>query len=86
MSGTNPELERLAKQEYKYGFVTDIEEDRLPPGLTEEVVRLISAKKEEPEWLLEYRLKAFRRFREMLDEGEGEPGWARSRPSRRAST
>ncbi|MEZ4355830.1 MAG: Fe-S cluster assembly protein SufB [Myxococcota bacterium] len=77
MSGTNPELERLAKQEYKYGFVTEIEEDRLPPGLTEEVVRLISAKKEEPEWLLEYRLKAFRRFREMLDEGEGEPGWAK---------
>ncbi|MBY0399677.1 hypothetical protein K2X89_05240, partial [Myxococcota bacterium] len=64
----NAELERLAKQDYKYGFVTDIEEDRIAPGLTEDVVRLISQKKNEPEWLLDYRLKAFRRFREMLEE------------------
>jgi len=73
----NPELDRLANEDYKYGFVTDIEEDRAPPGLSEEVVRLISSKKEEPEWLLEYRLKAFRRFREMLAEGESEPDWAK---------
>ena len=45
----NPELERLAKQDYKYGFVTEIEEDRIAPGLTEDVVRLISQKKREPE-------------------------------------
>ena len=73
----NPELERLAKQDYQYGFVTDIEEDRADPGLTEEVVRLISSKKGEPEWLLEYRLKAFRRFREMLAENDSEPDWAK---------
>ena len=77
MAEANPELERLAKQDYKYGFVTDIEEDRAPPGLTEEVVRLISAKKEEPEWLLEYRLKAFRKFREMLADEEAHPEWAK---------
>ena len=77
MAGANPELEKLAKQEYKYGFVTDIEEDRVAPGLTEDVVRLISAKKNEPEWLLEYRLKAFRRFREMLEDGEAHPDWAK---------
>ena len=73
----NPELERLAKQDYQYGFVTEIEEDRAEPGLTEEVVRLISSKKDEPEWLLEYRLKAFRRFREMLEENDAEPDWAK---------
>jgi Fe-S cluster assembly protein SufB len=77
MAEANPELERLAKQEYKYGFVTDIEEDRAPPGLTEEVVQMISAKKEEPEWLLEYRLKAFRRFREMLEDEDAAPDWAK---------
>jgi Fe-S cluster assembly protein SufB len=72
----NAELERLAKQDYKYGFVTDIEEDRIAPGLTEDVVRLISAKKREPEWLLEYRLKAYRRFREMVAENAAGPEWA----------
>ncbi len=77
MAGANPELERLAKQEYKYGFVTDIEEDRAPPGLTEDVVRLISAKKNEPEWLLEFRLKAFRRFRELLADEDANPAWAK---------
>jgi Fe-S cluster assembly protein SufB len=77
MAGANPELERLAKQDYKYGFVTDIEEDRAPPGLTEEVVRLISSKKNEPEWLLEYRLKAFHRFREMLEDEDANPEWAK---------
>lgn len=55
----------------KYGFVTDIEEDRLPPGLSEETVRFISAKKNEPEFMLEYRLKAFRAFQKMK-----EPRWA----------
>ena len=59
------EIEKLASAEYKYGFVTDIEEDRVPPGLNEEVVRLISAKKEEPEWMLEWRLKAFAAWQKM---------------------
>ena len=74
---SNPELRRLAREDYKYGFVTEIEEDRAPPGLTEEVVRLISAKKGEPEWLLEFRLKAFRRFRELLADEDAEPTWAK---------
>ena len=77
MAGANPDLEKLAKQDYKYGFVTDIEEDRVAPGLTEDVVRLISAKKNEPEWLLDYRLKAYRRFREMLEEEGAHPEWAK---------
>ncbi len=55
----------------KYGFVTDIEEDRLPPGLNEDTVRFISAKKNEPEFMLEYRLRAFRAWQKMK-----EPAWA----------
>ncbi len=68
-------LRNLTEQEYKYGFVTEIEEDRAPPGLNEDIVRLISAKKDEPEWLLEWRLKALRRFLRMLEE-EKQPTWA----------
>jgi len=75
MTTENADLKRLADEDYKYGFVSDIEADQLPPGLSEEVVRLISAKKEEPTWLLDYRLKALARFREMLAE-KGEPTWA----------
>src|SRR5580704_19441729 len=59
-------------EKYKYGFVTDIEMDRAARGLSEDVVRFISAKKSEPEWMLEWRLGAFRRWREMK-----EPNWAR---------
>src|SRR5690554_1928035 len=55
-------LNELAVQEYQYGFTTDIEMDVAPIGLTEDTIRLISAKKNEPEWLLEWRLKAFRHF------------------------
>ncbi len=58
-------LNELAVQEYKYGFTTDIEMDVAPVGLTEDTVRLISAKKNEPEWLLEWRLKAFKHFMSM---------------------
>ncbi|MGA1360701.1 MAG: Fe-S cluster assembly protein SufB, partial [Gemmatimonadaceae bacterium] len=50
-------IETLVNKEYQYGFVTDVDTDTIPPGLTEETVRLISKKKEEPEWLLEWRLK-----------------------------
>ena len=52
-------LERFVGSEYRHGFVTDIEEDSIKPGLSEEVVRLISAKKNEPEFMLEWRLKAY---------------------------
>src|SRR6202048_856797 len=62
----------LAQEGYKYGFVTDIEADEAPPGLTEDTVRFISAKKEEPEWLLEWRLAAFRAWRTMT-----QPNWAK---------
>jgi len=63
-------IESLVNKEYAYGFVTDIESDAIPRGLSEETVRLISAKKREPEWLLEWRLKAYRRWLTMT-----EPHW-----------
>ena len=59
--------ENLVSQEYKYGFVTDIESDTIPRGLTEDTVRLISEKKNEPEWMLEFRLKAFRHWLTMTE-------------------
>ena len=61
----------LTDNDYKYGFVTDIESDFAPRGLNEEIVRFISAKKNEPEWLLEWRLRAFRVWKGMT-----EPNWA----------
>jgi Fe-S cluster assembly protein SufB len=60
-------LESLVNKEYKYGFVTDIEADTAPKGLNEEIIRLISAKKGEPEWLLEWRLKAYRGWSKMAE-------------------
>jgi len=60
-------VELLANREYKYGFVTDIESDSIPKGLSEDTVRLISAKKNEPEWMLEFRLKAFRQWLTMKE-------------------
>ncbi len=71
-------LEKLTRRAYQYGFVTEIDEDRVPPGLNEAIVRLISGKKNEPAWLLEWRLKALRRFLELL-ETEQEPSWANVR-------
>ena len=65
------ELEDLANKEYRYGFTSDFEEDRVPPGLTEDIIRFISAKKNEPEWLTEWRLKAFEHWQKMA-----EPHWA----------
>ncbi|MDP2883064.1 MAG: Fe-S cluster assembly protein SufB [Azonexus sp.] len=64
-------LDELVSQEYKHGFVTDLETDSVPIGLNEDVVRLISAKKEEPEFMLEWRLKAYRHWLTM-----SEPGWS----------
>ncbi len=63
-------IESLVSKEYQYGFVTDIEADTIPPGLNEDVVRLISQKKQEPAFMLEWRLKAFRRWQSMQ-----EPHW-----------
>jgi len=71
MATPQTDVEFLATQEYKYGFVTDIEEETVAPGLNEDVVRLISAKKGEPEWLLEWRLRAYRHWLKMQ-----EPTWA----------
>jgi len=64
-------LEQVTTSEYKYGFYTDIENDMAPVGLNESTVRLISAKKLEPEWMLEFRLKAFRHWQSLQ-----EPEWA----------
>lgn len=71
-SSKNLSLERLVNQPYKYGFVTDIESDTLPRGLSEETVRLISAKKGEPEFMLAFRLRAYRQWLQAQ-----EPQWAR---------
>ncbi len=63
-------VEELANRQYKYGFVTDIEADQFPPGLNEDVIRALSAKKQEPAWLTEWRLKAYRGWLKMV-----EPDW-----------
>ncbi len=65
MSTEQNTIEELANREYKYGFVTDIEADTVPRGLSEEIIRLISSKKREPAWMLEWRLKAFRHWLTM---------------------
>jgi Fe-S cluster assembly protein SufB len=69
-SGSDATLEKWQSQEYKYGFYTDIETDSAPPGLNEDIVRLISAKKNEPQWLLDWRLKSYRHWLTMV-----EPTW-----------
>ncbi|HXP59823.1 MAG TPA: Fe-S cluster assembly protein SufB [Dongiaceae bacterium] len=70
MSTATETIEGLVQKEYKYGFYTDVEADSAPPGLNEDIVRLISAKKEEPEFMLEWRLKAYRHWLTMK-----EPSW-----------
>ncbi|MGD9616234.1 MAG: Fe-S cluster assembly protein SufB [Alphaproteobacteria bacterium] len=69
---TEQTIRSLSQEGYKYGFVTDIEADTAPPGLDEDTVRFISAKKGEPEWLLEWRLQSFRHWQGMI-----EPDWAK---------
>lgn len=71
MSSHTETIERFANQEYKWGFVTEIGTDSVPPGLNEDVIRVISAKKNEPEFMLEWRLKAYRHWLTMK-----EPEWA----------
>jgi Fe-S cluster assembly protein SufB len=70
MSTSTSTIEQLANQEYKYGFYTDIEMETVPKGLNEDIIRTISAKKDEPDWLLDWRLKAFRHWLTME-----EPRW-----------
>jgi Fe-S cluster assembly protein SufB len=70
MSDSMQTLEQHTQSDYKYGFTSNIETDKLPKGLSEDIVRAISAKKKEPEWLTEWRLKAYRQFLEMT-----EPKW-----------
>src|SRR5512146_1675182 len=71
-------IQDFTNQEYKWGFVTDVEADQAPKGLNEDIIRLISAKKGEPEFMLEWRLKAYRHWVKMAKE-EGEPKWANLR-------
>ena len=70
MATEKQDLDRLLKREYSAGFYTDIEADKAPPGLSEDIIRLISAKKEEPQWLLDWRLEAYRYWLRMR-----EPRW-----------
>src|SRR5258705_13156664 len=72
MSTATETIEGFVKQEYKYGFYTDVETESAPPGLNEDIIRLISRKKNEPEFMLEWRLKAIRHWQTM-----GEPRWAK---------
>jgi Fe-S cluster assembly protein SufB len=72
MSYTEKELkEELDNKSYEFGFVTDIESEKAPIGLNEDIIKLISSKKNEPQWLLAYRLEAFRVWQQM-----SEPNWA----------
>lgn len=71
MSVTSEEINNLINQDYKQGFVTELETDTFPPGLTEEVIHKLSKVKNEPEFMLEYRLKAFRHWQTMTS-----PEWA----------
>src|SRR5438477_10184135 len=73
MSTATETIEGLVKQEYKYGFVTDVEADAAPPGLNEDIIRLISRKKNEPEFMLEWRLKAYGHWLNMK-----EPHWQKA--------
>jgi Fe-S cluster assembly protein SufB len=74
MSSSNQAMERFVSGDYQHGFVTPIESDTLPPGLSEEVIRAISARKEEPDWMLQRRLKAYHHWLTMT-----EPDWAHLR-------
>ena len=71
MSGETSTIDQLVEQKYQHGFVTDIESDTLPPGLSEDVIRAISARKNEPQWLLDWRLKAYTHWLGMQ-----QPDWA----------
>jgi len=71
MSSETSTIDKMVEQKYRHGFVTDIDSDTIPPGLSEDVIRAISLRKNEPEWLLEWRLKAYRHWL-----GMEQPDWA----------
>ncbi len=75
MSTNTDAIRELAQREYKWGFISDVAEERIPKGLNEDIVRLISAKKQEPEFMLEWRLKAYRHWA-SLEKAQAEPKWA----------
>jgi Fe-S cluster assembly protein SufB len=75
MTTSTNAIEALANQEYKYGFVTEVDADTIPRGLNEDVIRMISAKKKEPAFMLEWRLRAYRHWAK-LEKAEAEPKWA----------
>jgi len=75
MATSTDTIQELANREYAYGFVTEIESDSVPRGLSEDIVRLISAKKNEPEWMLDWRLKSYRYWATM-EQLNREPKWA----------
>ena len=70
MTGSSSDVAELASREYEYGFVTDLDTDVVPPGLSEDVIALIAAKKNEPDWLLEWRLRSYRYWLTLT-----EPTW-----------
>ena len=70
-SANSPSVDHFVQQQYRYGFVTDIESETVPPGLDEDVIRWISARKEEPQWLLDWRLEAYHHWLKMSP-----PDWA----------
>ena len=71
MTATPDSVDELIKRGYEHGFVTEIESDTFPPGLNEDVIRALSAKKNEPEWMTEWRLKAYQHWLTME-----QPSWA----------
>ena len=71
MTNSAEQMDALVSRGYAHGFVTEIETDVIPPGLSEDVIRLISQRKNEPDWVLEYRLKAFRHWLTMTT-----PNWS----------
>ena len=71
---TSTQIKDLANRDYKWGFVTPIESDTVPPGLNEDIIRTISARKQEPDFMLQWRLKAYRHWLTMI-----EPSWANVR-------
>src|SRR5579884_3314251 len=75
MGSTVNEIRDLSQQEYKWGFVTEIEAEHVPRGLNEDIIRMISARKREPEFMLEWRLKAYR-YGASLKKSQAKPKWA----------
>src|SRR3972149_2165150 len=75
MSTATQTIEDLVTREYKYGFVTEIETDSIPRGLNENIIHLISEKKNEPDWMLDWRLKSYRHWAK-LEKAAAEPKWA----------